>query len=46
MKTIYKKHIRNNFYWINREIIFQIAVIIIAFIAVLGTLEILINKIA
>ena len=45
MKKIYKKYIRNNYYWINRLVIFQIIVIIIAFIAILGTLEILIDKI-
>lgn len=45
MKTIYKKYIRNNFYWINRVVIVHIILLIVAFIAVLGTLEILIDKI-
>jgi len=45
MKTIYKKYIRNNWFWLNREIISIIALIILAFIAVLNTLEMLIDKI-
>lgn len=45
MKTIYNKYIRNNWFWINREVLTVLALIVIAFIAVLGTLEILIDKI-
>lgn len=45
MKTIYKKYIRNNWFWINKTVILHLALILLAFIAILGTLEILIDKI-
>lgn len=45
MKTIYKKYIRNNWYWINRVVIFHLILLIIAFIGVLAVLEMLCNLI-
>lgn len=45
MKTIYKKYIRNNWLWLNREPLLYLAVILIGFFALLCTLELLIDKI-